>query len=72
MSLMFVQNFSYFGKKKKKKKKREAEATFVAGKHFCHLHLKHKEQPGQMAWFLKVLSLEVFSIDFKVTSRYLV
>jgi len=45
---------------------------FVAGKHFCHLHLKHKNQPGQMAWVLKVLSLEVVSIDFRGISRYLV
>lgn len=45
---------------------------FVAGKHFCHIHLKHKSQPGQMAQFLKMLSLELFSIDFKETSRYLV
>lgn len=45
---------------------------FVAGKQFCHLHLKCKNQPGQMARFLKVLSLEAVSIDFKGTSRYLV
>lgn len=43
----------------------------VAGKHFCHLHLKHKNQPGQMAWFLKVLSLEGVYIHLKGTSRYL-
>lgn len=55
-----------------KKKERSRDHMFVAGKHFCHTHHKHKSQPGQMAQFLKVLSLELFSIDFKETSRYLV
>lgn len=45
---------------------------FVAGKQFCHLHVKCKNQLGQMARFLKVLSLELVSTDFKGTSRYLV
>lgn len=55
-------------------KKREAEATcmYAAGKHFCRFHLKRKNQTGQMARLLKVLSFVVVSTDFRQTSIYLV
>lgn len=54
-------------------KKRKAEATrkCVAGKHFCHFHIKHKNQTGEMARVLKVLSFIVFFTDFRRTSIYL-
>lgn len=68
-SLMFVQNFLYFHQKREKQKPHVSMLLAIISVTFTS---RVKNQTGQMARLLKVLSFIVLSTDFRGTSIYLV